>query len=76
MVLVQKWPFFQLLFCTKYINGKCVLRYCRTKKRLSRLYNQEDQKVEEVEIFRKGLSNGFGPTMAIFPSFIFLGNVG
>ena len=46
------------------------------KKRFSRLYNQEVQKVEEVDIFPKGLSNGFGPKMAIFPSFICLGNLG
>ena len=71
MVLVQKWPFFQLLFFTKYRPGKCLLRYSRTKKRLSILYNQEVQKVEGVDIFPKGLSNGFGPKMAIFPTFIF-----
>ena len=76
MVLVLKWPFFRLLFFRKSRPGKCLLRYSRTKKRLSRLYNQEVQKVEEVDIFPKGLSNGFGPKMAIFPTFIFLGNVG
>ena len=37
MVLVQKWPFFQLGFFMQYRPGKCLLRYCRTKKRLSRL---------------------------------------
>ena len=31
-----KWPFFQLLFFRKYRLGKCLLRYSRTKKRLSR----------------------------------------
>ena len=71
MVLVQKWPFFQLLFFTKYRPGKCLLRYSRTKKLLFRLYNQEVQKVEEVDIYPKELSNGFGPKMAIFPSFFF-----
>ena len=33
---VQKWPFFQLFF-RQYTLGKCVLRYSRTKKRLSNL---------------------------------------
>ena len=37
MVLVEKWPFFQLCFFMQYRPGKCLLRYCRTKKRLSRL---------------------------------------
>ena len=76
MLLVQKWPFFQLLFFRKYRPGKCLLRYSRTKKRLSRLYNQEIQKVEEVDIFPTGLRNGFGRKMTIYPTFIFLGNVG
>ena len=37
MVLVQKWPFLQRFFYRAYTPGKCVLRYFRTKKRLSRL---------------------------------------
>ena len=37
MVLVQKWLFFQLSFFRQYRRGKCLIRYCRTKKRLSRL---------------------------------------
>ena len=32
--------------------------------------------MEEVDIFPKGLTNGFGPKIAIFPTSIFLGNVG
>ena len=37
MVLVQNWPFFRIFFFWKYKVGKCVLRYSRTKTRLSRL---------------------------------------
>ena len=38
MVLVQKWSFFQLFFFfNQYRPGECLLRYFRTKKRLSRL---------------------------------------
>ena len=33
----QKWPFFQLFFFRQYRPGKCLLRYSRTKKHLSRL---------------------------------------
>ena len=29
MVLVQKWPFLQLLFFRKYTPGKCLLRYSK-----------------------------------------------
>ena len=67
---------FPTFFLKQCKPGKCLLRYSRTKKRLSRLYNQEFQKVEEVDIFPKGLTHGFGQKMAIFPTFIFLGNVG
>ena len=37
MVLVQKWPFLQLFFFRQYRPGKCLSRYSRTKKCLSRL---------------------------------------
>ena len=37
MVLVQKWPFFQLSFFRQYRPGKSLLPYSRTKQRLSRL---------------------------------------
>ena len=30
----------------------------------------------KIDIFQKGLTHGFGPKMAIFPTFFFLGNVG
>ena len=46
--------------------GKCLLRYSRTKKRLSRLYKQEDQNVEKFTF-----SHGFGPKMAILATFFF-----
>ena len=41
------------------------------KKRLSRLQKQEVQKVKKIDIFPKGLTHGFGPKMAIFPTFFF-----
>ena len=30
----------------------------------------------KIDIFRKRLTQGFGPKMAIFPTFFFLGNIG
>ena len=38
--------------------------------------NREVQKVKKLPFFPKGLTNGFGPKMAIFPSFFFAGNTG
>ena len=35
--LVIKWPFFQLFFFRQYRQGKCLLRYSTSKKRLFRL---------------------------------------
>ena len=69
MVLVQKWPFFQLLFFWQYRPGKCVLRYFRTKGRLSRLQKQEVKKIQKIAIFLTGLTHGFVPKIAIFLTF-------
>ena len=33
-------------------------------------------KSQKINIFLKGLTHGFGPKMAIFPTFFFLGNKG
>ena len=59
MVLVQKQPFFQLFFFRQYRPGKCLLICSRRKK------------VEKWTFFQKGLTHGFGPKMAIFPTFFF-----
>ena len=32
-------------------------------------------KSRKIDIFRKGLTRGFGPKMAIFTNFFFLGNI-
>ena len=32
-------------------------------------------KSRKIDIFPKGLTHGFGPKMAIFPTFFFLGNI-
>ena len=44
--------------------------------RLSRLKKQQVQKVEKLEIFPNVLTHSFGPKMTIFPSFVFLSNIG
>ena len=62
-------------FFRKYRPGKCLLRYSKTKKGLSRVKKKHVQKVEKIGIFPKGLAHGFRPNMAIFSTF-FWGNIG
>ena len=58
MVLVEKWPFFQLFFFRQYRPGKCLLRYSRTKRYLSSVQKEEVQKVEKLT-FSKEVSPWF-----------------
>ena len=58
----QDWP------------GKCLLRYSRTKKRLS-IPKTRSSKSEKSDVFPKGLTHAFGPKVAIIANF-FLGNIG
>ena len=71
MVLVQKWPFFLVLFFKKYRPGKCVLRYSRTKKRHSIARKRGRSISRKIDIFPNVLTHGFGPKMAIFSTFHF-----
>ena len=49
---------------------KCVLRYSKRKKRLSRLYKQEVEKVEKLD-FSKGVSPWFRSKIGNFSTFLF-----
>ena len=71
MVLVQKWPFFQLFYFRQYKPGKCLLRYSRAKKRLSRVWKQE-VKTWNIDIFPKGLTHRFWWKNGHFFNFFFL----
>ena len=51
--------------------GKCLLRYSRTKKRLSRPKKKKNSKSRKIAIFPKGLTHGFGRKMALFPTLFF-----
>ena len=76
MVLVQKWPFFQLFFfqaiqarknCfTTFQNEKTPLQAIKTRTSRSR----------RIAIFPKGLTYGFGTKIAIFFNLFTLGNIG
>ena len=73
MVLVQKWPFFQLFFFRQFRPGKYLLRYSRTKEKKP-FYTVKSKRSEsrKIDVFPKGLTHGFGPEMAIFRTFLFL----
>ena len=49
-----KIAIFLTFFFRKHRPGKCLLRYSRSKKRLSRLIKQKDQKVEKLKFFQRG----------------------
>ena len=54
MVLVKKWPFFQL-FCLANIGQENVFYdILELKKRLFRLKEQQVQKVEKLRFFQRG----------------------
>ena len=71
----QTSPFFQLSFFRHYWAGKCLLRYSRTKKRLTRLSKKEVQKVVNLH-FSKGVNPWFWSKNGHFSNFYFLGNIG
>ena len=73
MVLVQKWPFYQLLLFRKYRPRKCLLRYSRTKKRLLSYENKKFKKSKNWH-FSKGVNPWFWSKNGHFSNFYFLGN--
>ena len=72
MVLVQKWPFFQLFWGGQYRTGTCLLPYFETKKMPFQAIKTRSSKSRKIDIFLTWLTHGFGQKMTIFPTF-FLG---
>ena len=70
MVLVQKWPFFQLYFLGN-IGHENVFYDILEQKNVFVEYKNKKFKKRKNDIFPKGLTNGFGPKMAIFCTFFF-----
>ena len=70
MVLVQKWPFFQLFFLGN-IGQENVFYDILERKNAFLSYKNKKFKKSKNEIFPKGLTHGFGPKMAISPTFSF-----
>ena len=68
MVLVKKWPFFQLFFLIN--KGLENVFYDILERKISFLgYKKKNFKSGKIDIIPNGLTHGFGPNMAIFPTF-------
>ena len=74
MALVQKWPFFQLFLLVNIDQENVFCNILERQNAFLGYKNKKLKKVEKFDIFPKGLTHGFGPKMAIFPTFI-LGNI-
>ena len=72
MVLVQKWPFFHLIFL-RNIDQENVFYDILEQKTPKKTTSSQSRK---IDIIPKELTHGFGPKMAIFQTFFFLGNIG
>ena len=66
-----KMAIFQRFLFRQYRQGKCLLRYSRTKKTPFQAIKTRSSKSRKIGIFSKRLTHGFGPKMAIFPTFVF-----
>ena len=62
---------FSYFFLRQYRPGKCHLRYSKTKKTPFCALKTRSSKSRKNDLFLKGLAHGFGPNMAIFPTFFF-----
>ena len=70
MVLVQKWPFF-LPFLGGFIGQKNVFYDTIKRKNAFLGYKNKKFKKSKNWHFSKGLTDGFGAKIAIFPRFFF-----
>ena len=70
MVLVQKWPFFQLFFKGN-VGKENVFYDILERKNAFLVYKKRSSKIPKIDIFPKGLTHGLGPKMVIFPTLFF-----
>ena len=71
MVLVQKWPYFQLFFSGNIGQENVFYDILERKQTPFQAIKTRSSKSRKIDISPKGLTHGFGPKMAIFPSFFF-----
>ena len=70
MILVHKWPFFQLFFNAIQATKMSFTIY-QSEKTPFQAIKTRTSKTRKIDIFPKGLTHCFGAKMAIFPTFIF-----
>ena len=70
MVMVQKWAFFRV-FLSGNIGQENVFYDILERKNVFLSHKNKKFKNPKFHIFSKGSTHGFGPKMAIFPTFIF-----
>ena len=70
MVMASKWPFFPFLFLGN-IGQENVFDDILDRKNAFLAYKNKKFKKSKNCHFSKGLTHGFGPKMAIFPTFFF-----
>ena len=68
MVLVQKWRFFQLFFLGNIRQENVFYNMLERK---NAFLAHKKKKTQKSDIFPKGLTFGFCPKMAIFPTLVF-----
>ena len=69
MVLVKKWPFFQLFFLFNIVQENVFYDILERKNAFLLYKNKNSKRTKKIDIFPKGLTHGFGPKMAIYPTF-------
>ena len=71
MLLVQKWPFFELLFFQAIQVRKKSFAIFWNEKTPFQAIKSRSSKSQKIAIFPKVLTNDFGPKMVIFPTSFF-----
>ena len=72
MVLVQKWPFFQLFFLGNIGKENVFYDILERKAAFLGTKNKNFKKNRKIDILPKGLTHGFGPKLPFFQLFFFL----
>ena len=76
MVLVKKNGYFSTFFLIQNLAQENVFQIFQNEKTPLQPTKTRSSKSGKIEIFPKGLTQGFGQKMAIIPCFFFLGNIG
>ena len=71
MVLVRKWPFFEIFFLGNIEKETVFYDILERKNSFLGYKNKKFQKNRKIDIYPKGLTHGFGAKMDIFPTCFF-----